>query len=316
MTNAATAMEPAQQSNARTIETMLQSMSGAMAEALPKHVTPDRMIRIALTALRTSKDLRECTPASFLAAVLVASMMGLEVNTPAQHAYLVPFNKTIKERGKPDRVVKECTLITGYQGKMELARRSGQVRLIQAFAVHEGDEFAWQLGLNPDIRHHVSADPQRSDKPLTHAYAIARLTHGDPVFVVLTRGDIEYYRGKSKAKDSNFWVNNFIEMALKTTVHRLYTWLPRSSEMAVSYEAENRDGLRQVHAAPDVAQLLQRSGFEIPEDSEPEDDEASPAVVPAALDGKRTRMGEPRNVAVPATVAKSEPPPGRQPGDD
>ena len=46
---------------------LIDRMRPEMARALPRHVTPDRMARIVLTAVRTNPNLAECTPASFLA---------------------------------------------------------------------------------------------------------------------------------------------------------------------------------------------------------------------------------------------------------
>lgn len=266
---------------ARTMEELLTSMQEPMAQALPRHVHPDRMLRLATTALRTTKDLAQCTPGSFLGAVMQAAVMGLEVGTPAGHAYLIPFR---------NKGTLECTLIIGYQGMMELARRSGHVRSIYAFAVYAGDEFSYELGLNPKLEHRP-ADKDKSDNAITHVYAVAKLTNGEPVFTVLTKKDVEYYRQKSKAKDSNFWRNNYCAMALKTAVRRLYTWLPRSSEMLVAHAIENRSEshMHALHATPEVVGLLTEHGIEVPSDEE-QDPDPTPLAEPSQ-DGQRMKFG-------------------------
>src|SRR5690606_29461645 len=66
-----------------------------IARALPRHVDPDRLMRVALTVIRQNPELRECTVPSLLAAVMQCAQLGLEPGVLG-HAYLVPFrnNKT------------------------------------------------------------------------------------------------------------------------------------------------------------------------------------------------------------------------------
>ena len=49
---------------------MLEQFKGEIARALPKHINPDRMARIALTAFRMTPKLGECDPRSVFAAVI------------------------------------------------------------------------------------------------------------------------------------------------------------------------------------------------------------------------------------------------------
>ena len=67
------------------------SMSGEIAKALPSVITPERFTRITLSALSTNPQLQECTPSSFLAAMMTAAQLGMEPNTPLGQAYLIPY---------------------------------------------------------------------------------------------------------------------------------------------------------------------------------------------------------------------------------
>jgi recombination protein RecT len=69
---------------------LLQQSKSQIALALPKHLTPDRMARLFLTALRTTPKLAQCTPDSFLASIMTLAQLGLEPNTPLGQAYLIP----------------------------------------------------------------------------------------------------------------------------------------------------------------------------------------------------------------------------------
>lgn len=247
-----------QQQEDRSLKTLLQRMGPAIAQALPRHVNADRMSRIALTALNSTPKLAQCTPESFLGCIIQASQLGLEVNTPLGHAYLLPFED--RKRG-----VVVCQLIIGFQGMIELARRSGLVKSIYAFPVYEGDSFSWTLGLSPDIKHTPMADPGEKPRRLTHVYAVARLDSDEAVFTVLTNADVIRYKNRSKASNSGPWVTDFEAMALKTAVRRLFRWLPKSAEMAkaTSLDEAPEHGHSQLSTADDgVMRALQEHGLD------------------------------------------------------
>lgn len=196
-----------------------------LALAVPKHLSADRMARIAATELRKTPDLLDTTPASFMGAVMQCAQLGLEPGSALGQAYLVPFNKKDQKTGK---WYKECQLILGYRGMIDLARRSGQVLSLSAFAVHEGDDFSYQLGLHPDIHHVPSCDAGRIKKPIIFVYAVANLKGGGCQFEVMSRAEVEAV--KTEAKSKNVWDKYFEAMALKTVIRRLFKYLPVSIE--------------------------------------------------------------------------------------
>lgn len=75
--------------------------------ALPKHITPERMVRVALTALTRVPKLAECDQASFFKALFECSQWGLEPD--GRRAHLIPFEN--KRKG-----IVECQLIFDYKG--------------------------------------------------------------------------------------------------------------------------------------------------------------------------------------------------------
>jgi recombination protein RecT len=205
-----------------TMEAMVLKMAPRLAQALPRHLTPDRMTRIVTTAMRVNPDLANCTPVSFLGCVMQCAQLGLEPNTLQGHAYLIPFRN--KKKG-----VLECTLIVGYKGMINLAHRSGQLDSIFATSVYEGDEFDYCYGLEPNVKHRPSDDPDRLNRPLTHTYAVAGIKGGGKVFEVLQRPEIEKRRARSKT--DKIWNSDFAAMAEKTAIRKLNRWLPASAEM-------------------------------------------------------------------------------------
>lgn len=215
-----------------------------MALALPRHVTADRLARVALTEVRRNPVLARCDQHSFLGAIMLCAQLGLEPGGPLGHAYLVPF-----ENKKAGRL--EVQFVIGYRGMIELARRSGQIASIEARAVYEGDRFECRFGLDSDLVHIPDWDsPHRgSPEKLRFAYAVAKLKDGGVQFIVLSRRDIEAARAASKAA-SGPWQTNYEEMALKSAVRRLFKWLPISVELAQAIEQDERAELGMPQDSP------------------------------------------------------------------
>ncbi len=238
---------------------MIKKMGPEITRALPRHVTADRMARIVLTAIRTTPKLTECSQESFLGSVMQCAQLGLEPNTPLGHAYLIPFwNKHLSTY--------ECTLITGYQGMIDLAMRSGRVSSIFAHAVREGDEFSYRLGLDPTVAHVPSSDGDREKMPITHVYAVARIKDADPVFVVLSKAQIDARKNRSQSAKKSFspWQSDYEAMALKTAVRALFKWMPKSSEIARVDAIETTAELGKEHLTafdPEISDVLEKHGL-------------------------------------------------------
>lgn len=227
-----------------TLANQVIRMKGAMEQVLPKHMSSDRMLRVAVMAVRTTPHLAECSTASVIASLMACSMLGLEPNSPLKQAYLIPYWSS-KIGGY------ECQLIIDYRGKIDLARRSGEIANVQAHAVYDGDSWDYGLGLEPFLKHKPSGKVGREDpKKLTHVYCVVKLKEQgtDPIFVVLSRDQIEArrMRGASgrKGRDgkpiSTPWDTDYEKMAKKTAVHECMTWAPRSAEMAIADDIEAR----------------------------------------------------------------------------
>jgi len=207
---------------------LIRQQQAAIELALPRHMTAERFTRIVLTEVRRNPALLRCEPMSLLGAVMLAAQLGLEPG-PLGHAYLVPFGREIQ-------------FVVGYKGMIDLARRSGQVSTIVGRPVFEGDRFDFAFGLEDRLEHVPAPDSDHDPDKLTHSYALAKFRDGGHVFVVLTRSEIERFRARSpsaKAKTSP-WKTDFVAMAVKTAVRRLFTWLPVTPELAAVQTVDER----------------------------------------------------------------------------
>lgn len=199
-----------------TFPAMLDAYKTEISRALPKHLTADRMARIALTCFRTTPALAKCQPASVFAAVIQASQLGLEPGILGQ-AYLVPYGN-------------QCQLIPGYQGLIDLVRRSGRVTNLFAHAVREGDEFEYCYGINPDLTHKPAAGNRGE---IIAFYAVAHIKDASPIFEVMSREAVDAVAAKTQSRGkSGPWKDHYEEMGRKTVIRRLFKYMPKSVEMA------------------------------------------------------------------------------------
>lgn len=222
-----------------TVRNLLEKCKSQIAMALPKHMTPDRMMRVAMTEIQKTPALLDCSPVSLVAAVIQASQLGLEIGVLGQ-AYLVPFKGSV-------------TLIPGYRGLVQLARRSGEIVSIEARIVHAKDLFTVAYGLNPDLTHKpwMPTPDEKVTKegpgPVLCAYACARFKDGGYQFEVMSLRELDAIKNRSKSSSNGPWVTDTEEMYRKTVTRRLCKWLPASIELARALELDNNaeEGLPQ-----------------------------------------------------------------------
>ena len=211
------------------VSKLLQGYLPNLAQALPKFLTPEKMMRVALTAMNKNPKLLECTQSSLIGSILTSAQLGLLPDDVLGEAYLIPFNNTRKG-------VVECQFMVGYKGLCTLAYRSGVVQSVQARAVFKGDEFEYEFGLNEKLYHVPKGNKNPAE--ITHFYAVVRMKDGGHVFNVMTKEEVEQIRNESanykfaKYKDSTVWGKYFEEMGCKTVLRRMMKYVPMSSEIA------------------------------------------------------------------------------------
>jgi len=215
-----------------SLRALFDKATPAIAQVIPAHLTPERILRVTLACVSRTPLLLECTPQSILQGVMLASQLGLDpTGGTLGQGYLVPYrnNKTGK---------REAQFIPGYRGLIDLARRSGNVDSIHAHPVFQKDRFTYQLGSNPGIDHvpALTDDPG----PLVAAYMVAFLKDSAiPQIEIMSREQIDAIRKRSKAKDAGPWVTDFDEMARKTVVRRGAKYLPMSVEFATGLQLQD-----------------------------------------------------------------------------
>lgn len=218
-------------STPKTINGWLKAYQDQIAKALPSVITPERFVRMAMTAQSSNKMLHDCDPISFIGAALTAAQLGLEPNTPLGQAYLIPYRNNKKG-------IIECQFQIGYKGLLDLANRSGLLKSVSAQVVYENDEFEFEYGLEPKLKH----KPAMGDRgAAAWVYAVYHLTNGGYNFEVASIDDIKKFaKAKSKAYNSGPWQTDFEAMAKKTVLKRVLKYAPLKSEVASAVENDGR----------------------------------------------------------------------------
>lgn len=203
-----------------------------IAAVAPKAMNKERMFQLALSAYNQTPELAQCSTQSVLGCLMKCTALGMEPSAVdgLGRAYILPFNS--RKTGR-----KEATFILGYKGMIDLARRSGELRDISARAVHEGDEFEYEYGLNETLRHVPSPEPL-DGRPLTHVYMVAHFKDGGHYIDVMTRQEVEQVKRRSKASKYGPWVTDYEAMAMKSVIRRAFKFLPVSVESASAAEAD------------------------------------------------------------------------------
>jgi recombination protein RecT len=209
-------------SKPETLMEWVQKMRPQLEKALPKHISPDRILRIVMTTLRTNPKLGSCDKMSFIAAVMQSAQLGLEPNTPLGEAYIIPYNS---KKGPM------AQFQIGYKGIITLCQNTGQYRSIYSHEVYKNDKFFYQLGLHKDLVHVPADEPE--GEPI-YFYAVYHLLNGGYDFAVWSKKKVENHRdkySKSADYDSSSWKTSPIPMSLKTVLKAALNYAPKSIEL-------------------------------------------------------------------------------------
>ncbi len=260
-----------------TLETLLQTDEAKQSfiDVMPKIMTVDKVMKMALIAVSKTPKLLQCTKTSFLQSVIDAAELGLTFGGAMATSYLIPYGK-------------ECQFQVGYKGLIELAYRSGKVNAIESHVIYDNDEYYVEHGTQPKLIHKPLMKGDRG--PVVAVYAVAILTNGTPVAEVMTVDEVEKVRAISQNENGTTWTQHWGQMARKTVIKRLANSLPKSPELIRGIEIDNSyNPLIEIKAQPadiDIdsetgevltgTQKMERALTE-PKDYETEDDGAGNA---------------------------------------
>lgn len=215
------------------VKKILDAYNPLIANVLPRHVTPEKLIQVSTLIVSRNQDLKKCTTKSLIGAIMGAGVSGLDLNPALGQAYLIPrWNSKTREN--------EANFQIGYQGYVQLMQQSGRVQTVYAEVVRENDEFRVSYGLDPDIKHVPNIDDPGE---LKYAYAVVKFKDGGHVFRVLNRRQVMARKNKSMAKDSKFspWNDEDFEeeMWRKSAILAVRKYVPVDTDPERSLRFQN-----------------------------------------------------------------------------
>lgn len=199
----------------------------------------------AIQAIRANDALQKCDIQSIRNAIINVAMCGITLNPALQQAFLVP------RKGK-------CCLDISYRGLCRIATESDSVYDIDAVPVFEGDDFYYEMGLNPILKHIPKMFDDDKEKKLRAVYAIGNLHHGIKKFVVLDREKID--RARKSSQTDKVWKEHEDEMAKKTAVKLLYKLLPQTERMSTAVSVINEHEGLNLKEEKNAQKVMERFG--------------------------------------------------------
>lgn len=217
----------------KQLSRFLDSLKPQLGLALPKHLTPDRMARLALTAFSTSPQLQQCDPKSIAASLMTAGQLGLEPGVNGA-GYLVPYGCT-------------CTFVPGWKGLVDLVSRSGR-GTVYTGVIYKDQRYTFTDGARRDLVIHNETELDDQDD-ITHAYAIGWVKDSSmPVIELWTISKIKKHRDKyNKIGNKHYSYRDFEMYARKIPLLQVLKYMPASIELSnaiqVSSAAEDGRGV-------------------------------------------------------------------------
>lgn len=246
MTETALATLPEAQTPAAKL---LQTKIASVIATCPDHsdAARQRFAHICM-AISNTKEIAACDPVSVVMTMYGCAKLGLVPDKNLGHVYIIP---------RYENRVQQATLMVGYRGYMELARRSGHVSYIDARVVYKNDLFDPQYGTTPGIIHKpwFALGKEKAGEPWA-AYCVAKLSGQDVYqFDILTLSDINAAKKASKnsSKEYSPWIQYPMEMWRKTAVRRASKYWPISTALAdaVAWDEQAEMGRRQEIPTPE-----------------------------------------------------------------
>lgn len=188
-----------------------------MKMALPKHLTPDRMARLAVTAFSTNEGLQRCEPKTIVGSIMTAATLGLEIGVDGQ-GFLVPYGRT-------------CQFVPGWKGLVDLVNRSGN-GTVYTGVIYKDQEYTYTDGSRRELAIHNETD---LDDPndITHAYAIGWVKGASMPIIELWRvSKIKKHRDRyNKQSTKHYSFRDFEMYARKIPLLQVIKYMPKSIEL-------------------------------------------------------------------------------------
>jgi recombination protein RecT len=201
----------------------------AISKILPTHMSLDRFQRVATLSILNDPNLLNCDIRSLCGAIAESAILGLEVGNGLNHAYLIPYGKTVQ-------------FMPSYKGYIEVSSRSGKTKFIKAHCVYKDDVFEYSLGFEESLIHKPSITVDRCEDNIVGVYSLAELTDGTRYIEYMSKSQIDKIKSASKtiSKPASPWNKYYGQMARKSVIRRMFNYIPITPEIADIIDADEK----------------------------------------------------------------------------
>jgi recombination protein RecT len=228
----------------------MDKLKPQLALALPKHLTADRMARLALTAFSTNLNLQGCDPKSIAASIMTAGQLGLEPGVNGQ-GYLIPYKTT-------------CTFVPGWKGLVDLVARSGR-GTVYTGVIFRDQQYTFTDGARRDLVIHNETDLD-APEDITHAFAIGWVKDASmPIIELWSVEKIKKHRDKyNKVGGKHYSFRDWEMYCRKIPLLQVLKYMPASIEVA--------NAIAVTHASEAGHGVTIENGIVIEDESTPQDE--------------------------------------------
>ncbi|MFT8878888.1 MAG: recombinase RecT [Oenococcus sp.] len=211
------------------------------AEVLGNHA--QGYINSVLNVVSNSSLLEKAEPNSILSAAMKAATLNLSIDPNLGYAYILPFNeKHYNQQTRETTWTNKAQLQIGYQGLIQLAQRSGQIKVLNAAPIYAEqfkgmDPITGQIGINK------KAIPDTTKDPVGYVAYLETVTGFRHTEFMSYQDVVSFAQRFSKSYTSKTspWKTDFNAMAKKTLIKQVLKYAPMSIELQSAVSEDDKD---------------------------------------------------------------------------
>ena len=224
-----------------SFKSLLMKKISIFQHLLPKTITPQRLIEIAMISIMDNPRLMSCSLESLYRAILKSAEVGLPIGSYHQWSCVVPYwNKNTNRYDARFQIM--------YQGIVKLVYDNDKIYL-DSQVVYLNDDFDYGFNYGETNEPFIKHKPSLSNRgELIAVYAVAKKDNEVLKIEIMNKEQIYKIRERSKTYQDDvdkkthesFWFTAEEEAWRKTCIHRIKKYLPLSQKTEETLEQDSK----------------------------------------------------------------------------
>ncbi len=224
-----------------SFRSLLMKKISIFQHLLPKTITPQRLIEIAMISIMDNPRLMSCSLESLYRAILKSAEVGLPIGSYHQWSCVVPYwNKNTNRYDARFQIM--------YQGIVKLVYDNDKIYL-DSQVVYVNDDFDYGFNYGEINQPFIKHKPSLSNRgELIAVYAVAKKDNEVLKIEIMNKEQIYKIRERSKTYQDDvdkkthesFWFTAEEEAWRKTCIHRIKKYLPLSQKTEETLEQDSK----------------------------------------------------------------------------